>query len=147
MIKKDVAYDFMSKKEKASDEQAKPKTFAKTTTTIEEDPLISKINKPPSKSKMSSERVENIRKTESKIIFDVITKDSDIIKDLSIPTEHIYSQKNQLVQERMMETEEKHKKMIEFFIIYPAAILSSVIIIHALVTMLPVVQQILHRYF
>jgi hypothetical protein len=138
---KDKAYDLMSKKKKASDETTKTKTFEKTTTEPEKDILISKINKKSTIQKSATPYIENIRKTEEGFVFDVVTTiNGEIIKDLLLPADKVYPPKREEAQQHLIESQQKQKKMIKFAIIYPAAIVSLIVIIHGFITILPMLQ-------
>lgn len=141
MIKKDLAYSFMNKK-KNSSVQETPKNMPQRVKVTGTEALISKINK-TTPIQNSKTHVENVRKSEEGFTFDVlITKNNTIIKDVFLPADKIYSRKTQEAKEHSKRLKARQRKTIEFIIIYPAAIVSIMTIIHGFMTILPKLQNI-----
>ena len=144
MIKKDIAYNFMGRRNnKDSEKTSKTSSLGEKKTKTEE--LISKINRNTSRDKNQESSIENVRKTGDGFLLDVITEEGDVIKDLFLPYDKIYSRRSEVAQERIADIQDRQRKIMTFVIIYPAAIVSLMIIIHGFMQILPILQNLIQR--
>jgi phosphoribosyl-dephospho-CoA transferase len=74
-------------------------------------------------------KIENVRKVGGGYLFDITIVEKNLsIRDVFMPAKSIYSSENLEIKEQLEKIRERKRKIGAYFMIYPAAIVSFVII-------------------
>ncbi|MFC1659453.1 hypothetical protein ACFL0U_02710 [Pseudomonadota bacterium] len=133
IIRRNEAEDFMTKKEKVDSQQKQKEVSSEKVELREPTKPIEKL----------TTKIDNVRKVTGGYLFDMKVEEKDLsLKDIFLPLSSIYTSENLKIRAELRKGREKRKKVIAYFLIYPAAIISLVVILSSLSRLMEYIKMI-----